>query len=149
MFALMTDARDEVAVVTSESVASDPEVRPAPVKVRVVAAQTSEATDAREVRVLDENAQIDAGSEAARDDEAVFRSERVANDPAVSPAPVKVRVAFVQISETRVPKVVKLRAVCPQTEVGSVAESEVDAFKTAELVLVFTPEIVASRFVLI
>ena len=63
-------ATDVLAVVTSESVASDPEVRPAPVKVRVVAAQTSEATDAREVRVLDENAQIDAGSEAARELEA-------------------------------------------------------------------------------
>ena len=70
MFALMTDARDEVAVVTSESVASDPEVRPAPVKVRVVAAQTSEATDAREVKVLDENAQIDAGRDAASELEA-------------------------------------------------------------------------------
>ena len=68
---LFTTAAIEVeAVVTSESVASDPEVRPAPVRVRVVAAQTSEATDAREVRVLDENAHIDAGSEAARDDDA-------------------------------------------------------------------------------
>ena len=54
VFALMTDARDDDAVVTSESVARDPEVRPADVRVRVVAAHTSEATEASEVSVLAE-----------------------------------------------------------------------------------------------
>ena len=70
MFALITDARDDDAVVTSESVARDPEVRPAPVRVRVVAVQTSAASVPKVERVLAEYAQIDAGRDAARDDDA-------------------------------------------------------------------------------
>jgi hypothetical protein len=70
VFELTTAAIEELAVVTSESVARDPEVRPAPVRVRVVAVQTSAAREPKVESVLDENAQIDAGSDAASDEEA-------------------------------------------------------------------------------
>jgi hypothetical protein len=48
---LIADPRDELAVCTSERVASDPVVSPAPVRVRVAALQISEATALNEERV--------------------------------------------------------------------------------------------------
>ena len=51
VFALITAASDEVAVVTSERVASDPDERPAPVRVRVPTVHTSDASDPSDERV--------------------------------------------------------------------------------------------------
>ena len=61
MFALITEASDDVAVWTSESVAREPEVSPAPVSVRVAADQTSEARVPKVVRLRDPKLQMVAG----------------------------------------------------------------------------------------
>ena len=52
VFAFMFAAKLVEAFVTSDWTARDPELRPAPVRVRVVAVQMSAAMDAPEVRVL-------------------------------------------------------------------------------------------------
>lgn len=89
VFELTLAATDDDAVEISERVASEPESRPAPVRVRVAAAHTSVATARPEVRlrvplfhisatkvpndvsVRPENAQMVPGSDAASDDDAV------------------------------------------------------------------------------
>jgi len=145
VFALMTDARDEVAVVMSESVASDPEVRPAPVKVRVVAAQTSEATDAREVRVLDENAQIDAGSEAASDDDAEATTALVfALTAEVIPAVWILAVAMMTDAREVVAfsTVLLVFALTDAVPAAIDAASDVEALPTMVSVLVLTAEVI-------
>ena len=145
MFALMTDARDEVAVVMSESVASDPEVRPAPVKVRVVAAQTSEATDAREVRVLDENAQIDAGSEAARELDAEATTALVfALTAEVIPAVWILAVAMMTDAREVVAfsTVLLVFALTDAVPAAIDAASDVEALPTMVSVLVLTAEVI-------
>jgi len=138
-------ATDVLAVVMSESVASDPDVRPAAVRVLVVAAQMSDTTPESDVRVLDENDQIDAGRDAARDELADATSEAVASDPAFKVAAVNVRVAAAQMSDATDASEVTVLEEKAHIEAGRDAPSDEDAVKIAAFVLVFTPETVVSR----
>ena len=63
VFPLTTAAIELEAVVMSDCTASEPEVRPAPVRVRVVADQISAAMAVPEVRVRVAEAQMSAMSE--------------------------------------------------------------------------------------
>jgi hypothetical protein len=160
----MTDARDEVAVVTSESVARDPEVRPAPVKVRVVAVQTSAAREPKVESVLDENAQIDAGSEAASELDAeattalVFALMTAASDVVAIPTRVSVLVLTALVIPDVCALVFALMFDASDVEAFSTvllvfaltdavpaaidAASDVEALPTMVLVLVFTAEVI-------
>ena len=92
---------------------------------------------------------------AATDDDADCTSERVASDPAVRPAPVSVRVPFVQTSDASVPNEVRVRVPDAQTSAGIDASDEtidasvelvapipaprdVEAVRTFALVFAFT-----------
>ncbi len=76
------------------------------------------------------------------EEEAVWTSESVANDPESSPAPVRVRVTDDQtaeaVSATNVPNEVSVRPLDDQTAPGSVANKLDEADKTVALVLAFT-----------
>ena len=63
MLVLITEASEEVAVWTSESVASEPTLSPAPVRVRVAADQTSVASVPKVDSERDPKAQTCAGIE--------------------------------------------------------------------------------------
>ena len=66
----------------------------------------------------------------------------MAREPAVRPAPVRVRVAADQTSDANVPKVVRLRDPKLQMVAGSeviILPIEVDAFDTCVLVFELTP----------
>ena len=94
-----------------------------------------------------EAAFVFAFTTAATDDEADCTSERVASDPAVRPAPVSVRVPFVQTSDASVPKDESVRVPAAQTFIGIdvIAEEievsdeprDVDAVRTVALVFAF------------
>ena len=81
---------------------------------------------------------------APSDDVAVVTSDKVASDPEVRPAPVRVRVPFVQTSATKVPKDDRVRPEADQIAVGRVAKSDDEAVKMALLVLVLTAEVTAA-----
>ena len=83
---------------------------------------------------------------APRDDDAVSTSDKVASEPEVRPAPVRVRVPFVHTSAARVPKRVSVRVPAAHTLAGIDAIDEVieencapnddDAARTVALVFV-------------
>ena len=97
-----------------------------------------------------EAAFVFAFTTAATDDDADCTSERVASDPAVRPAPVSVRVPFVQTSDASVPNDVSVRVPAAQTFVGIEAiddateamdaPRDVDAVRTVAFVFAFTKE---------
>ena len=197
--AVIAVPRDEDAVVRSDSVASEPDERPAPVRVRVPFVHTSAASDPkvvservplaqtfagmevidvamdesvvpREVEAVNTVALVFAFITAASDEVAVLRPELVfaftlavpavtatpreedavvssavvASDPEERPAPVRVRVPFVQTSAASEPKVVSERVPFAQTLPGievidvamddRVVPSEVEAVNTVALV---------------
>lgn len=84
------------------------------------------------------------------EEDAVCTSERVARLPEVSPAPVSVRVPFVQTSDASVPNDVSVRVPAAQTFVGIEAiddateamdaPRDVDAVRTVAFVFAFTKE---------
>ncbi len=80
----------------------------------------------------------------ASDDEAELTSDTVASDPEVRPAPVRVRVPFVQTSVTRVPKDDRVRPEADQIAAGKAAKSEEEALPTTVSVLAFTAEVTAA-----
>jgi len=126
------------------------EVRDAPIEVEavLVLALTTAAIEVEAVLVLALTAAVPALIAAFNDVDAVCTSERVASDPDVRPAPVKVRVPLVQTSAARVPKPVKVRVPAAQTFVGidaiddvmevRVEPIEVEAVNTCAFVLALT-----------
>lgn len=68
---LMAEASEEVAVVTSERVASEPVSRPAPVNVLTPLDQTSATTDPKLESVRELYAQTDAGRVVAKEEDAL------------------------------------------------------------------------------
>ena len=136
--AVIAEPRDEVAVVRFTSVASDPVSRFASERRRVANVQTSFAVRLVLVRVRVPLSQISAtrvpnvvkervgdaqtavGIVEARDVEAVRISDWVAKEPDVRVAAVKVREAFDQISDTRVPTDVRVLVALVHTEDASV-----------------------------
>jgi hypothetical protein len=83
---------------------------------------------------------------AATDDVAVWISPSVASEPLVRPAPVRVRVPFVQTSAANVPKVVRLRVPLAHTLAGmDVIEVATDAIAELRLVIPVPSELEAVR----
>ena len=74
----------------------------------------------------------------ASEDEAFCTSVSVASDPELKPAPVSVRVPLFQTSAASVPNDESVRPVKFQMVAGSMAKSELEAFPTTRLVLLFT-----------
>lgn len=159
----------DVALSTSERVASEPDVSPAPVRVRVAEPQTSDARVPNDVSVLPLKAQILAGKVAARDEEAVAislsvfaftleateeeaveTSESVASEPESSSGPESRLVATPQTSVASVPNPVRVRVLNAHTDAGMprmLELSEVEAIPTMLFVLVLM--ILASELVAI
>ena len=81
---------------------------------------------------------------APSDEEAELTSDKVASEPEVRPAPVRVRVPLVQTSATRVPKDDRVRPEADQIAVGRVAKSEEEALPTMVLVFTLTAEVTAA-----
>jgi len=121
-------AIEEEAVVTSDCNANEPEVRPAPVRVRVPNDQTSAA-----VRVPPPLEPVPAN---------------VSWRPVV-PGVVKVDVATFQTSDARVPKVVSERVPLAQTAVGMVEAKEVEAVRTVEAVYASIVEMAEASWLLV
>jgi len=206
--AVMAEPSDEVAVSTSDNVASEPLLSPAPVRVRVPFVHTSAASVPKPVRVREPAAQTLAGIDAMElaieeseepseedaastvlfvlalmtearevdavrtvasvllftlavpaeiadpsEEVAVWTSDRVARLPEVRPAPVRVLVPLVQTSEASVPKPVRVREPAAQTLAGideielvmdeSVLPKDDEAAKTVALVLLLTAAVPA------
>jgi hypothetical protein len=119
---------------------------PKPVRVRVPAAQTAVAVSEASVpKVVSERVVavqtlvgivraseveavlVFAFTSATTEEDADWISDKVASEPAESPAPVNVRVPDVQTSAASVPNVVSDRDAALHTAVGMVAASEVVA----------------------
>ena len=81
---------------------------------------------------------------APRDEVAVVTSDKVASEPEVRPAPVRVRVPLVQTSATKVPNDERVRPEADQIAVGIVAKSDDDAVRMALSVLALTAEVTAA-----
>ncbi len=164
--AVIADASEEVAFWTSDKVANDPLVSPAPVRVRVAYVQTSAAESAPPLEIMESmliastlpmdpiEVSVDVATfqteygtfaicaareveavstvafvllftlaAAARtaelsEDVAVSTSDKVASEPDVKPAPVRVRVPLVQTSAASVPKPVRVLVPAAQTLAG-------------------------------
>lgn len=108
VFALIIVANEVEAVVMSDWTANEPDVKPAPVRVRVPNVQTSEA-----VKLV----------------------EFVTRCLPIVPAPVSVDDATSQTSAAKVPNVVNDLVPLAQTAVGIVATRDDDAVRTVALVL--------------
>jgi hypothetical protein len=116
VLALITAARDVVAVVTSDSVAREPTVSDPSVRFRVANVQMSEA-------VISPSLSVDTTTSRL--------STRCL--PTV-PAPFSVDVATFQTSAARVPNEVRVLVLFDHTAVGIVAKSDDDAVRTVALV---------------